>query len=58
MTFVKMNHSSEGGLHEDFIESRPWDREESSMVTSGRFQPVVREVANLEARLGGGNLAS
>ena len=58
MTFIEMDRPAERGLHEDFIESHPWDREESSMVTSGRFQPMVREVADLEAQFGGRDLAS
>ena len=58
VTFVKMDHTTEGRLHEDLVESRPWDREKTSMITSGGFQPVVREVADFEIRLRGGYLAS
>ena len=58
VTFIKMDHAAEGGLHEDLIESCPWNREKTSVITSGVFQPVVQEVTNLEARLGGRYLAS
>ena len=57
MTFVKMDQTAEGGFHEDILEGRPWNREETSVITSGGFQPMVWEVANLETRFRGGNLA-
>ena len=58
MTFIQMDHSSKRRFHEDLVESRPWNREEMSVITSSRFQPVVQEVANLEARLRGRDLTS
>ena len=58
MTFVEMDRAAERRLHEDFLESRPRNREESSVITPSGFQPVIREVADFEARLGGGDLAS
>ena len=58
VTFIQMDRSAEGGFHEDLIKSRPRDGEKTPMITSSRFQSVIRKVANLEARLGGRNLAS
>ena len=58
MTFIQMDRAAEGGLHEDILEGRPRNGEETSVITPGGFQPVVREVADLEARLRGGDLAS
>ena len=58
MTFIKMDRSVQGGLHEDFVESHPRNGEKTSMITSSRFQPVIWEVADFEARFGGRDLAS
>ena len=48
MTLVEIDRATKGGFHEDLLEGRPWNREETSVITSGGFQPMVREVANLE----------
>ena len=48
VTFIEMDRAAEGGLHEDLLEGRPWNREETSMITPGGFQPVVQEVADFE----------
>ena len=53
-----MDRATEGGLHEDILEGRPRNGEETSVITPGGFQPVVREVADFEARFRGGDLAS
>ena len=58
VTFIQMDRAAEGGFHEDFLEGRPWNREEMSVITPGGFQPMIREVTDFEARFGGGNLAS
>ena len=49
VTFVEMDRAAEGGLHEDILEGRPRNREETSVITPGGFQPVVWEVADFEA---------
>ena len=48
MTFIEVDRAAEGGLHEDILEGRPRNGEETSVITPGGFQPVVREVADLE----------
>ena len=57
VTFVEMDRTAEWGFHEDFLESRPRNREEPSVITPSGFQPVIQEVANFEAQFGGRDLA-
>ena len=58
VTFIQMDRSAEWRFHEDLVEGRPRNGEKTPMITSSGFQSVVRKVANLEARLGGRDLAS
>ena len=44
MTFIEMDRAAEGGLHEDILEGRPRNGEETSMITPGGFQPVIRRI--------------
>ena len=37
VSFVKMDRPAEGGLHEDFMEGRSWNREKPSMITPSGF---------------------
>ena len=39
------------------MEGRPWNREKPSVITPSGFQPVIREIADLEARFRGRDLA-
>ena len=48
MTPVEMDRAAEGGFHEDLVEGHPWNRKETSVITSGGFQPVVQEVTDFE----------
>ena len=52
-----MDRFTQGGLHEDFKENCPWNGEEMSVITSGRFQPMVQEVADFEVQFRGRDLA-
>ena len=49
VTFVQMDRAAEWRFHEDFLESRPRNREEPSMIAPSGFQPMIWEVANFEA---------
>ena len=57
MTFIEMDRATKRGFHEDVLEGRPRNGEETSVITPGGFQPVVREVADFETRFRGGDLA-
>ena len=58
MIFIEMDQPTKGRLHEDLVKCHFWNREETSMITPSRFQPMVWEVTDLEAQFGGRDLTS
>ena len=57
VSFIEVNGSTQRRLHEDLVHCHPRDREETSVATTSGFQFMVREIAYLEARFRGGDLA-